>query len=624
MLPYPPRLDATSKEEIANYFVQTFEFFESLFELLKPEAFYIQSEPTRHIMLFYFGHTAVFYINKLFAQGLIPKRINPEFESLFAVGVDEMEWDNVDATSYAWPKINQVQAYRQEVKQRVLEFIHQTPLTLPITWENPFWIVMMAIEHERIHIETSSVLHRQMPLAYIKEQKRYTPQFKSKKPPKNEMLFVAATTVKLGKTHDDCYYGWDNEYGAKEVKLQSFEVSKYLVSNAEFLEFVADGGYDKEEFWDEEGRAFLQKSGAKHPCFWVAQQDGSFLYRSYDRLIPLPLNLPVEVNALEAEAFLRYKSKKANKHYQLPSEEEYMALWEAAKLGEVVTHHEANVNFAYGFGSVEVDRFDQNGLFDLCGNVWCWSRTPIDGFSGFSVHPAYDDFSTPTFDNKHYLILGSSWASSGNLLLKRSRYAFRKHFFQHAGFRYVLSNNQTTTIDPFLEEDTEVVEWLIKEYIQNHFDALTQKALSFAKKSTKALVMGCKCGKSAFFVAKEFEHVDGCDITARFLKAATTLKTRNYIKYKTDSKVRLLEFDTSSVTKKVHFIQADPKNLKAELGGYDFVLDLSNEASFLEQISTRLNPDAIIATTRSIQNLQGFKTVFTDSSLTVFQKEGHL
>jgi hypothetical protein len=51
----------------------------------------------------------------------------------------------------------------------------------------------------------------------------------------------------------------------------------------------------------------------------------------------------------------------------------------------------------------------------------------------------YDDFSTPTFDGKHTLIKGGSWISTGNEALKSSRYAFRRHFFQHAGFRYLVS-----------------------------------------------------------------------------------------------------------------------------------------------------------------------------------------
>lgn len=58
----------------------------------------------------------------------------------------------------------------------------------------------------------------------------------------------------------------------------------------------------------------------------------------------------------------------------------------------------------------------------------------------------YTMISTPTFDGKHNLIKGGSWISTGNLALKSSRYAFRRHFFQHAGFRYVVSRYQEPLI----------------------------------------------------------------------------------------------------------------------------------------------------------------------------------
>jgi len=62
-------------------------------------------------------------------------------------------------------------------------------------------------------------------------------------------------------------------------------------------------------------------------------------------------------------------------------------------------------------------------------------------FKGFEVHPVYDDFTMPTFDDKHNLIKGGSWISMGNLEKPYSRYAFRRHFFQHAGFRPVIDGS---------------------------------------------------------------------------------------------------------------------------------------------------------------------------------------
>lgn len=62
--------------------------------------------------------------------------------------------------------------------------------------------------------------------------------------------------------------------------------------------------------------------------------------------------------------------------------------------------------------------------------------------NGFESHYIYDDFTIPTFDDKHNLIKGGSWASCGNCSSPFSRYAFRRHFYQHAGFRIAKSNEE--------------------------------------------------------------------------------------------------------------------------------------------------------------------------------------
>lgn len=119
-----------------------------------------RGDPLRHIILFYLGHTAAFYINKLFLAKVIKTRINEHMESIMAIGVDEMSWDDLNNANYNWPAAEAVYEYREKVKDAVLKLIDTLPLTIPVVWDSPFWIIMMGIEHQRIHIETSSVLLR--------------------------------------------------------------------------------------------------------------------------------------------------------------------------------------------------------------------------------------------------------------------------------------------------------------------------------------------------------------------------------------------------------------------------------------------------------------------------------
>ena len=157
---------AQKRAEIKEYFLKTYSVYEKLFETLKDdESYYLTADALRHPLIFYFGHTATFFINKLVLAKLIDKRINPMFESIFAIGVDEMSWDDLNQSHYQWPRISEIRAYRDAVKEKILFLIDTLPLSLPISWESPFWAIMMCIEHERIHLETSSVLIRQLPLS---------------------------------------------------------------------------------------------------------------------------------------------------------------------------------------------------------------------------------------------------------------------------------------------------------------------------------------------------------------------------------------------------------------------------------------------------------------------------
>ena len=108
---------AAKREEIRAYFHTTLDRYEQLFETLEgDEAYFKKPIPLRHPLIFYLGHTSTFFTNKLLLAGLITERINPRMESMFAVGVDEMSWDDLNTTHYNWPAIEEVRAYRKTVR----------------------------------------------------------------------------------------------------------------------------------------------------------------------------------------------------------------------------------------------------------------------------------------------------------------------------------------------------------------------------------------------------------------------------------------------------------------------------------------------------------------------------
>ncbi|MDD2449250.1 MAG: 5-histidylcysteine sulfoxide synthase [Sulfurimonas sp.] len=625
---YPPTLDEgtieNKRQEILEYFNNTYTLFEKVFKtLISDEVFYKKSEPSRHPMIFYFGHTATFFINKLLLMKIIDKRVDANFESIFAVGVDEMAWDDVESKNYAWPRVDEVREYRAKVREIVSKLIMSLEFELPIRQNSPMWVILMGIEHERIHIETSLVLHRQMPLEFVKNVEEFKICSHSSKAPKNEMIKIASQQVKLGKSTTHNLYGWDNEYGHYEEEVGEFKASKYLVSNAEFLEFVESGGYESDEFWDEEGQEYLKNSKARHPVFWV-YEDGVYRYRALCEVIEMPLDWPVDVNALEAEAFCRYKSKKDEMLYLLPSEAEHRAIYEQTNIEDLPAFHQsrANLNFYHYASSCPVNEFgfhtkSGESIFDVVGNVWQWSRTPMRPFEGFEVHEAYDDFTAPTFDEKHALIFGSSWASSGNLIMKHSRYAFRKHFPQNAGFRYVISSNQDESKSDIYESDELVSQYCEFQYGKSYFGVknfakeCAKIAVEFSTNKTKALDLGCATTRASFELAKEFDEVEGVDFSARFIQVGVKLKERGYVAFASklegdlvqNKKVSIEELGYRDIAHKVSFWQGDACNLKPNLNSYDLVMAtnlidrLYNPKLFLETIHERLNSEGTLMIT---------------------------
>ena len=634
------------RARLLDYFDKTSALFERLFDCLADDAaFLIQPEPLRHPHIFYFGHTATFYINKLNVAGLIDFRLNPEFESMFAIGVDEMSWDDLNPAHYDWPSAQAVREYRTQMREVVREAIRTLPITLPVRWTDPAWAILMGCEHERIHLETSSVLIRQTALEYLKPPGDPVHAFWKRCPetgqaPANELLPVPGGRVTTGKARDHNQYGWDNEYGRHEADIAPFRASRYLVSNAEHLEFVEAGGYEQPQWWTEEGRRWLEYKQSQrkpmHPIFWIKTQEG-WRYRALLEEIDMPWDWPVDVNWLEAKAFCNWKAAKTGRAIRLPTEDEWMRLLDHSGIPDEPYWDRApgNLNLEYWASACPVNRFQfRDGFCDVVGNVWQWTETPIDAFAGFEVHPWYDDFSTPTFDDKHNLIKGGSFISTGNEANRHSRYAFRRHFFQHAGFRYVEAGPSPYAAR--VEQSTQNLyetDRLLAQYCEFHYGPEYFGVANFPKACAglcleymaerprhRALDIGCATGRSAFELARGFEAVEGIDFTARFIRLALQLKERGEIAYAiategdlTESRlIRLADLGLADAADRVAFWQGDAANLKPQFTGYDLIFAgnlidrMLRPRAFLETVHERLNPGGLLILTSPYTWLEEF------------------
>lgn len=606
----------TKRHEIARYFTDTFDTYTRLFDCLADDSGYYQkSIPLRHPLIFYLGHTATFFVNKLVLAKILKERINPNMESIFAVGVDEMSWDDLNDDHYDWPAVQEVLDYRAQVRQTVLELIETMPLSLPIDWDSDWWPIVMGIEHERIHLETSSVLIRQHALERVQPQPEWAPIRETGEAPENELLTVPAGKVHIGKPYDDAFYGWDNEYGEHQADVAEFKASQYLVSNQEFLEFVEAGGYQQDGYWSEEGLAWRTFAEAKHPTFWRWQN--GWQLRLMTEEVEMPWDWPVEVNYHEAKAFCEWKREQTGKPIRLPTEDEWYRLCNESGVREVgESPANANLHLDHGASSCPVTRFRHGQWFDVVGNVWQWTETPTYPFDNFKVHPLYDDFTTPTFDGRHNLIKGGSWISCGNEARLASRYAFRRHFFQHAGFRYITSEAEAVQPNAYYESDRLLTEYAEFHYgdswfgVANFPKTMAELALDAmaGKKTGKALDLGCACGRASFELARQFDEVEGVDFSANFIRLGVEMAEQGAIRYSLTEEGELVsyhtrtlkELDLEDTAAKVAFYQGDACNLKPQYSGYDLVLAanlidrLYRPRRFLEGIHERINEGGLL------------------------------
>ena len=450
-------LDICSRQDVLDYFNNSWTLTELLFQGLKTEEVYKRPpyHGLRHPLIFYYGHPAVLYLNKMRIAGFYSKPLNLYLEKVLETGVDEMSWDDMGKNEMEWPSVEAVHAYRKIVYALISETIKTHPdldfkeraVGIKPLQNSPWWAVWMGMEHEKIHFETSSVLIRELPIEYIETPKFWAPIHPSRTDNtihENSWVVKKGEKVIIGKPSLTPSYGWDNEYGERVVEILDFQYTKFQITNREYFEFVSTGAYINDSFWREEGLFWRKFRNTKRPTFWCSVgPEGAHEYelRTIFEIIPMPWNWPVEVNFHEAVAFSNWKNtqdkNKTKLHYRLMTEAEFDSLRSTTDevlqtkhyndYGDKFNEFKPNFNFVWSTPS--------NVTEELTGNTWHWVEDQFNPLPKFEVNPLYDDFSTPCFDGKHQMILGGSFISTGIEASRYARFHFRPHFNQHSGFR---------------------------------------------------------------------------------------------------------------------------------------------------------------------------------------------
>ncbi len=421
---------------------------DDLFAVVKPDSLYERPIAERHRIIFYIGHLEAFDWNLFHERALGLKSFHPEFDRLFAFGIDPVGGGLPTDQPSDWPRISAVQDYVRRIRA-ILDVELADALAesqLPTCDGFPLSTLLnVAIEHRLMHAETLAYMLHQLPL---NRKVRQSESLMIVSPPVvHGSVDIPAGAVTLGLPRGSDLFGWDNEYEAHVVNLPAFVIDRYKVTNQQYLEFINAGGYETRAFWGDgdntEDWNWKSAQGISHPAFWKRAGE-QWMYRTMFDEVPLPLDWPVYVSQAEAKAYARWAGK------SLPTEAE----WQRAACA---TAHGDERAYPWGeqapdatFGNFDfarwspapVNAFPEGrsafGVHGMLGNGWEWTSTEFAPFPGFEPFPFYRGYSADFFDGKHFVMKGGSARTAACMLRRTFRNWFQAHYqFAYTGFRCV-------------------------------------------------------------------------------------------------------------------------------------------------------------------------------------------
>jgi gamma-glutamyl hercynylcysteine S-oxide synthase len=417
---------------------------DALFEIVRADSMYERPIPERHRIIFYVGHLEAFDWNLLHENVPGLKSFHPEFDRLFAFGIDPVGGGLPSDQSSDWPALQAVRHYVTRIRSALDEKLADGSLESYGQKRDGFpldTLLNVAIEHRLMHVETLAYMLHQLPLD--RKIPQADPIAPSIPPVNHRMIQIPAGRVTLGLSRQGESFGWDNEYEAHTAEVPAFEIDQYEVTNRQYLDFMAAGGYELRALWSDEDWSWKSAQALSHPVFWKKAREG-WRYRTMFEEIPLPLDWPVYVSHAEAMAYAHWVGK------SLPTEEQWHRAAYGTTDGSERYYPWGNQAPDSGFGNFDfahwnptpVNAFPKGqsafGVQDLLGNGWEWTSTVFAPFNGFEPFPFYRGYSADFFDGKHFVMKGGSPRTAGCMLRPTFRNWFQTHYqYVYAGFRCV-------------------------------------------------------------------------------------------------------------------------------------------------------------------------------------------
>ena len=356
-----------TRDSLAARYRATRDRTERLCAPLEPEDYQLQSMPVCSPPKWHLAHTTWFFETFILAPNS-PRfqPFHPLYRYLFNSYYDAIgdRWPRPARGLLSRPTVAEVYAYRHAVDERTLVLIESAD-------ERIFSEIAPLIEFGLNHEEQ----HQELLLTDLKHAFGLNPLLPQYAPPREEASadattmqweFHSAGLQHVG--HEGMAFAFDNEGPRHQTFVLAFQIASPPVSCGEFLEFIADAGYDRPELWLSDGWAARQRNSWSAPLYW--RHDGPGPERRVFTLRgerPFDSAEPVcHVSYYEADAYARWAGAR------LPTEFE----WEIAAVSREVTG-----NF---LDSQRLNPTSDGGAF--YGNVWVWTASSYAAYPGY--HPA--------------------------------------------------------------------------------------------------------------------------------------------------------------------------------------------------------------------------------------------
>ena len=311
------------------------------------------------------------------------------------------------------PSLAEVMEYRQAIDEAVAKKLDDG-----VSGELEA-IIELGLHHEQQHQELflTDILYNLSlnPLFPAYRQSHKAPIKQSTAVPAT-MIAFAGGLESIG--HAGGGFGFDNEFPQHQEYLQPYRLSSHLVTNADWVAFINDGGYRNPLLWLSDGWKTVQAENWQMPLYWLVR-DG-YQTMTLDGLQEIDPDAPVtHISYFEADAYARWAGKR------LPTEAE----WEVAARPQKIAGNFANTEL---YRPIAADGNGLEPLKQIYGDVWEWTASPYCAYPGFRTSAGAIGEYNGKFMNGQYVLRGGSCVTPQDHI----RLTYRNFFYPHQRWQF--------------------------------------------------------------------------------------------------------------------------------------------------------------------------------------------